>query len=134
MIEGHRISPELLQKLSVDVSNPPYKVENADLLEVVAELSKRAGVAINVSDEVKQLPPDARKLTFEVPPGVTLMALLEGDLIKRFDALTVVYSSDSVLITTKAAAQTQPPASPAAPPAPAAPMPPVPAPALPPAP
>ncbi len=129
---GKKFKPEVWDKLTNPLPEPPLKYEKADLVAVLADLSQKVGVTIDVDDPVKALPENERQWTFETKPGVNLIGLLQDDLSKKLPNLAVVYQFDKLLVTTQQrakelAAQEAPQPAPSA--APGTPPPPGPPPA-----
>jgi len=94
-------SAALLQKLDMDVATPPLKFNNADLLEILAELGKRAEVEIVPAEAVSAMPKEKRQWTLTPPKGTTLRAILEEKLPGVFKGLNVVYEGDRILVAPK---------------------------------
>jgi len=108
LIPGRKLSAELYEKLSKDISTPPLNYENQDLLAIVNDLNKRVGTAIVVDQPVKELAKSQRLWNFNAAPGMTLLSLLsqlEKDLEKELKGLKIVYQYDKILLTTKEAAK-----------------------------
>ena len=97
---GNKLKPEVSDKLTAPMTEP-LKYENTDLVKVLGELSQRLGVTIVIDDSVKALPEKERMWGFETKPGMNPMGLLQGELLKRFPTLAVVYQYDKLLVTTK---------------------------------
>jgi len=114
LIPGRKLSSELYEKLTTDISNPPVKYENKDLLEAADELGKRFGVTITVEDPVKQLPIEKRRWTCDTTAGATLLMLLEDDLQAKLPDVKVVFQYGKILLTTRDAAASSPAETPPA--------------------
>ncbi|MBX7256386.1 MAG: hypothetical protein K1Y02_08495 [Candidatus Hydrogenedentes bacterium] len=150
-ISGQKVTPELQEKLSADISTPPLSFADADLVDILNDVSKRVDGVLSVDQSVVALPPADRKWTVDVKPQTTLIQFLRDDLIAKFPALELVLLTDKTVIATKEGAEklrseNKPPAEEAKPaegapkeapapavpaPAPAAPAPAAPAPAAP---
>ncbi len=104
---GQRISPALSAKLGADLSDQPIVYENADLVDVMNDLSKRTSIAIEVGQPALDIPADQRKWSFQTQPGkTTLFNLLRDAMPNRFPSLEAVFAFDKILVTSREAAQT----------------------------
>ena len=112
MLAGERLSPELSEKLNTIISSEPVKYDKRDFVNILEELSKSVGVAIDVHESVLQIDGAKRLWTAEIAANTTLMSLVQVNLLKSFDELTIRYLPDGILVTTKAAAAPKPDSAP----------------------
>jgi len=122
-IPGDKLKPEVSARLTNEIPGLPLEYENEDVLNILSELSKRAGVPIEVDDSVKNLPQGKRLWTIKATPGTTLMMLLQKDLLETFEDFSIVYQYDKLLVTVKGKGpQAPPPGRANVPPAPPKPV------------
>jgi hypothetical protein len=117
MIRGQRISDRLELVLDTDISDPPFDYQNTDLIQVLNDIRGRVGGSLSLDPSVEEtMPPAARAWTVSSEPGMTLGTLLRKELLVDFPDLVMIFKNDEVVLTTKAAAGTDAPATESTPP------------------
>ena len=113
LLPGRQLSSRLIQGLTTDISEPLVVSEGDDYLEVVSELSERAGLRVQVDPEIRNLPDDYREWFFSLPEGGTLQYALKA-LDDGFPEIRVEYVGDVIRIapnTAKPKNRPQPPST-----------------------
>lgn len=100
IMSGFAVSRDMGEKLHQKLS-PPLNFQDRDLVELLRELSERTGVVIDVSEEVRALPSQNRRWTFQSAEDLTLFLLFQEKLPQKFPDLTVDYQFDRVLVRPK---------------------------------
>lgn len=96
---GEKLKPEVETLLMSEIPGLPMKLETKDVVSILAEMSTRVGVPIEVDDAVKALPKEQRVWHFEDKSGRTLLMVLQDDLGKTFKNLRVTYKYDRIAVT-----------------------------------
>jgi len=100
VIESARLSTELNRKLYKPLSDgkKPIVFPEHDLVGIMKDLSKRAGVTINIDQSVADLSPAKLAWNLKIPADTTLFDLLHDDFSDRFPNLSVNYKYDRIVI------------------------------------
>lgn len=110
VLEGQELSPELLKKLNTPVSEEEMPFESTNFVEVIRNLATKVEIDLQVSDEVRKLPPEVRAWSGTFPANATFQDILTQQLLVSFPDIRVNYTLDQVELALK---------KPATPPAPA---------------
>ena len=97
LLPGRQLSPQLMQGLTKDISDPPVVSDGDDYLVVLDELCERADVRIQVSSEIRDFATADRRWFFALPEGGTLQYALQA-LDDAFSELCVEYASHLIRI------------------------------------
>jgi len=111
ILRAEELSPDLVLKMNKPIEvNPPLDFQDRDFVDVLEELGKRSGIAIEVDPSVKTLSPDARLWTVQIPEGTTMTAVREM-FQKKFVAIQMIDSYDKLIVITRKALaeQAEPP-------------------------
>ncbi|MBN2311875.1 MAG: hypothetical protein JXR94_23045 [Candidatus Hydrogenedentes bacterium] len=100
-ITGQRIPPEVIQSMQKNIAEPPLEVEGKDIAAILALVSERAGVPIECSPLVGELPEEKRLWPAGTQPGPTLLAVLEENLL-ALDQLDWLFLDGRIIVSTKA--------------------------------
>ncbi len=108
MIPGQRLSDQLEAVLETDISDPPFSYNNADLIQVLADIGARVEGSLILDPSIAQkIPPASRAWTVASEPGMTLGSLLRKALFVEFPEIIMVFENDAIVLTTKSAASTE---------------------------
>jgi len=116
MFKAEELSPEFHRKITAPLSEQPLSFQQADCAQMLQDLSKKAGINLEINDAAKPLFPKEPVCSFEIKPGTSLLSFLQDMFIKAYPELKALYPFDKVMITSKAAAEEQASSSPASPP------------------
>ncbi len=97
LLPSRQLSPQLMQGLTKDISDPPVVSDGDDYLVVLDELCERADVRIQVSSEIRDFATADRRWFFALPEGGTLQYALQA-LDDAFSELCVEYASHLIRI------------------------------------
>ncbi|HOV61054.1 MAG TPA: hypothetical protein PK349_08335 [Candidatus Hydrogenedentes bacterium] len=89
------------QKLTTPLPETPLTYENQDITKILSELAIKADVALEIADDVKQLPESKRQVSVTVNRGTTLAEFLHQELSKIVPGLQVKFDFDHVIITSR---------------------------------
>ncbi len=104
-ISGQKVTPELQEKLSLDISSPSLEYTDADLVQILKDVGERVKGALAVDQSVVDMIPTDRLWTVTVKPGTTLIQFLREDLKAKFASLEWVLLTDKVVIASKEGAE-----------------------------
>ena len=101
LVPGQRLPSDVVGKLSADISEPSLAAfEGADIVDLLAEIGKRAGLSIQCRESLSELSGEERKWTGRIEPGTTLLRFLE-DGLKTFGQLHWEYRSGRILVVAR---------------------------------
>ena len=107
-LKGVKIAPTLNRRLQQPVaSSGPREIRNADFIEEIVDLSQETNIPLDVTDQVRSIPPQQRKWTTTLEPGVSFFSILHDDLLTKFPVLAVDYRFNEVVLTTHEALEAQ---------------------------
>jgi hypothetical protein len=120
VVSMDQLAPEFREKLTAPLSQETLAFANQVLGQVFTQLSELTGVPIEIDPSVRELPTDQKVWTVTLPPGTTLLSVLQDELPKAFPNLRTMFEFDKVKVMTAARmaeleaapADTQPPPSP----------------------
>jgi hypothetical protein len=104
-ISGQKVTPELQEKLSMDISSPSLEYTDTDLVQILKDVGERVNGSLAVDQSVVDMLPTDRIWTVTVKPGTTLIQFLREDLKAKFESLEWVLLTDKVVIATKEGAE-----------------------------
>ncbi len=108
IMPGEEVSPEFNRMLTSVVSAEPLTYENGDYLEVVRTLTAKAGVEIDVDENLTALSPEQRKFSHVVPGGTTLLDFLRKDLVEIAPDMRVILRYDRLALQKRVAVPEMP--------------------------
>lgn len=79
-------------------------VTDRDFLILLNNQSRRAGINLEISDQVRAIPEEERLWTVEIQPDKNFLTLLES-LLQAYPQLEVSFTNEKVILRTKAEAE-----------------------------
>lgn len=117
LFKAEELSPAFHRKITAPLSEQPLSFQNVDCVQMLQDLSKQAGIDLEISDAATPLFPKEPACSFEIKPGTSLLSFLQDMFVKSCPDLKALYPFDKVVITSKAAAEAQASSLPASTPA-----------------
>lgn len=81
---GGQVSPELMGKLNKPISEEQLVFPQRGVVRILTDLTKRVDVPLEIDPSVKQLPPVRLLWDVTIPPGTTLMQVIQNQFKERF--------------------------------------------------
>ncbi len=98
IMPGEEVSAEFNHLLTAVLSDKPLEYENEDYLAVIRALCANAGVGVDVDAALEMLPEEARKFSYTVPAGTTLLDFLRKDLAEIAPEMRVILHYDRLIL------------------------------------
>ncbi|PCJ55908.1 MAG: hypothetical protein COA73_13175 [Candidatus Hydrogenedentota bacterium] len=116
LASGQQLAPELMERLRKPVPGDPIALVDTDLIKIVNQIATRSEVTIAIHPSIENIAPQDRIWSITTNPELTLMQLLEKQLLTKFPTFTIKYELNKLtLITKDALAKETPPEEPLAP-------------------
>lgn len=101
LIPGEELSQDFNQKMRKPLSDQPLTYQNIGILKLLAELTQKVGVGLEVDESIKSLPMEERIRSFEIPAGTSLYKFLQTDFANAYPKVSVTYKYDKICISLK---------------------------------
>ncbi|MCX8064829.1 MAG: hypothetical protein N3G21_06610 [Candidatus Hydrogenedentes bacterium] len=101
LIPGEELSQEFNQKMRKPLSDQPLSYQNIGILKLLAELTQKVGVGIEVDESIRSLPMEDRIRSFEIPAGTSLYKFLQTDFANAYPKVSIAYKFDKIYISLK---------------------------------
>ncbi len=105
VIPGEELSQEFNQKMKAPLSDQPLVYQNIGILKLLAELTQKVGVGLEVDESMKSMPMEQRIKSFEIPPGTSLYKFLQTDFANAYPQVSITYKFDKIHISLKNVSQ-----------------------------
>jgi hypothetical protein len=105
MALGGQVSPELMEKLNRSLTEEEIVYAQRDVVRSLNELTQRVDIALEVDPSIRQLPPIQRLWTVSVPPGTTMMQIVQDRLKEKFPDFVVRVDFEKLQLMTREVAE-----------------------------
>ena len=109
IMPGEEVSAEFNHQLTSVVSDTPLEYKDEDYLEVIRSLCGKTGIVVDVDANLEALSPEARKFSYTVPAGTTMLDFLRRDLAGIATDLRVILHYDRLMLQKRMAMPDLPP-------------------------
>ena len=114
VVSAEQLAPEMRTKITASLGDQEKVFKDRGVIEILEELSKKAGVTIEIDESIQNIPDGERIWDLTIASGVSLFTILQDELPKAFPNLRLDFQFDKVVVLSREEAVAAPETSDAA--------------------